>query len=135
MSNVDIRVAFETRLKAWADSRSPKLKIAYQNIAFTKPDDGSPFLECFLIPNTTQNREVSAKQKTFLGMFQVNVWVLKNKGMREAELIADSLRDLFPVVPKMGGLSVESPASVGRPVPDDSGWYILPILVNYRFET
>lgn len=133
MSTIDIRTELETRLKTWADSKSPKVQIAFQNVAFTKPV-GLPFLECILIPNTTVNNEISGTRKTHLGLFQVNCWAPKGAGMRQAESLAQSVSDLYPILPKTGSVSIEQTPSIGRGILDDSGWIIVPVLIKYRHE-
>lgn len=131
MSNSTVRRALETRLHAWASSQS--LPIAHENEAFTKPTAGV-WLECFLIPNTTSNRETTAQHARYRGLFQVNVWGEKGEGLGILSNLADSLVGEFPVVPKVGGVSIEKPPHIGRPILDDSGWIALPVLMSYRFE-
>lgn len=133
MSNALIRQALETRLKAWADVQTPKPPVAYQNVSFTKPTTGY-WLESFLIPSSAHERETSASKKTYLGMFQVNVWTPRGIGMQIAERTADSIVASFPVVPKIGVVSVES-TKVDASISDESGWVAVPVLINYRYET
>lgn len=49
MSHKIIRSLLEARLKAWAAARTPALRIAYQNVAFT-PSNNEIYLRAFLIP-------------------------------------------------------------------------------------
>lgn len=132
MSNPVIRAALESRLKTWADAQS--IPVSFENVAFTKPANFTPFLECFLIPNVVMNRDVSATHERHYGFFQVNVWAQKGKGMGQAEALAQSVKALYPVVPKTGSVSVETPPKIDKALLDDSGWVIVPVLISYRFE-
>lgn len=131
MSVPTIRAALESRLKSWADTQG--IPIAFQNMAFTK---GSvPFLEAILIPNQTLNRDVAAAHERHLGFFQVNCWAPRGTGMGQAEALASSVKALYPVVPKTGSVSVESPPKIDQALPDSSGaWVIVPVLIQYRYE-
>lgn len=133
MSNSIVRQALETRLATWASAQSPSIPVAYENAIFEKPTD-STWLESILIPNTTNNRETTALHQTYIGLFQVNVWSRKGEGLHDAQVVAESISSLFPVMPKIGSVSIDKPPHVGRPILDDSGWVALPILMSYRYE-
>lgn len=135
MSLRQIRLTLESRLKAWAETQTPAMQLAGENFSFAKPVDGSMFLEMFLIPNVTSSRDTSTARKTYLGLFQVNVWCRKDQGMGKLEDVADKLGSLFPHALKIGGLTITNPPSVERPIPDDTGWLILPVLIQYRYDT
>ena len=131
MSIPIIRAMLEARLKTWADTQS--IPIAYQGVAFTKPN--TPFLECVLIPNIVFNRDVAATGERHLGFFQVNCWAKVGSGMGQAEALAQSVKALYPVVPKVGSVSIETPPKIDRALPDSSGaWMIVPVLISYRYE-
>lgn len=133
MSISVIRAALESRLKLWADAQNPVVKIAFQNVGFEKP--ATPFVECILIPNVAMNRDVAASGERHLGFFQINCWAPNGKGMGQAEALAQSVKALFPVVPKAGSISVESPPKIDKALLDTSGaWVIVPVLIQYRFE-
>lgn len=133
MSTTAVRAALETRLKTWADAQSPKIPIAFQNVTFNKPTSGT-YLEAILIPNYTFNREVSGQHHTDLGMFQVNCWSKVGEGMGKAELLAQQVRDLYPLIPKNMSVSIEQTPSIDNPIQDPSGWVAVPVLIKYRFE-
>lgn len=134
MSNAKIRAELETRLKTWADAQSPQIPIAFQNVAFTKPANG-PYLEPFLMPNATLNRTVDGKRKTYIGLFQINCWAQSGTGMGAVEALAQSVVNLFPMLPKTGAVSIEKTPEAAHPLPDDTGWVIVPVTVEYRMET
>lgn len=133
MSNAVVRAALETKLKQWADSQSPAVPVSFENVSFTKPSDGT-FLECMLIPNMTLNKEVSGSRATLVGLFQVNCWARQGKGMRAAEQLAQNVINLYPIVPKTGAVSIEGTPYAESPLYDNSGWIIVPVVINYRLE-
>ncbi len=129
-----IRSAFESRLKVWADSQTPVIPIAFQNVGFTKTS--VPFLEPVLIPNLLINRDVAASHERYVGLWQVNCWSPIGKGMGQAESLAENVKQLFPVIPKVGNLSIEKPPRIEKSMTDTSsgGWIIVPLLIHYRYE-
>lgn len=136
MSISIVRAALETRLKTWADAQSPPIKIAFESVTFSKPADGSPYLHCFLLPNTTINRQTDGLSKTLMGLFQVNVWTQAGQGTGTADALAESIVNLFPVIPKFSAVSVEQTPYVNRRQPDGgTGWDITPVLIKYRYES
>lgn len=134
MSIPTIRAVFESRLKTWADAQAPVIPVAFQGVGFQKPDK-KPFLECFLMPNVVMNRDVSAAHERHLGYFQVNCWAPSGLGMGQAEALAQSVKALFPVVPKTGSVSVETPPKIDKALVDSTeAWVIVPVLITYRYE-
>lgn len=133
MSNKIIRAELETRLKTWADAQNPRLPIAFQNAAFTKPN--GPYLEAYLLPNATLNKTVDGKRKTYMGIFQVNCWYPSGKGMGPVEQIAQDIVNLYPMLPKIGAVSIEKTPDAEGPEWDTSGWVIVPVVIHYRMET
>lgn len=134
MSLNQIRLTLESRLKVWADAYSPALPIAAENVNFTKPIN-SPFVESYLIPNSTLSRNVTASKMTYIGFLQVNIWTKKDTGTFQAEQIADSLGTMFKHGLKIGNLTITNPPSVGRPMLDSAGWIIHPVLISYRYDS
>lgn len=133
MSIPTIRAALESRLKTWADAQNPVVKIAFQGVGFQKPS--TPFLECFLIPNVAMHRDVAATHERHLGFFQVNCWAPSGSGMGQAEALAQSIKALYPVMPKTGSVSIESPPKIDKALVDSTeAWVIVPVLITYRFE-
>jgi hypothetical protein len=54
--------------------------------------------------------------------------------MGSTEQMANSIKQAFPVIPKLGGVSIEQPPKVGSPL-QDSGWIVVPVLISYRYES
>lgn len=128
-----IRQELESRLATFANSQTPTLKVAWENVPFTKPTD-EPFLECFLLSAGVVSATVDAKRTRERGTFQVNVWCPSGQGSSKVETLGDAIVKVFPVVPKIGAVSVEQPGNTGRLIVDISGWIILPISFPYRVE-
>lgn len=135
MTQPVIRAKFMVALSAFAAAHSPVLTIAKEGMAFTKPTDGSSFLEAILLPANTVNRTTEATRKTYWGDFQVNVWTADDVGAGPGEAIAEEIAALFPVVPKSYlPVSVEQTPSIKKAVPSDDGWRIVPVCISYRAE-
>lgn len=134
MSNPIIRAALETRLKAWADAQVPKIPIAFEGVPFSKPTTG-PYIEPLLLPNVTSNTELSGRRQTHLGIFEVRCWCPTGNGMGVVERLASNVIKLFPILPKLGSVSIENTPYSERPQFDDAGWVIVPVLVFYRYES
>lgn len=133
MSNSIVRAELETRLKAWASAQTPAIPVAFENVPFTKPT-ASPYLEAYLLPNVTLSKTVDAKRKTYMGLFQINCWAPSGQGMGQVEKLAQSIINLYPMLPKTGNVSVESNPSADTPIPAD-GWVIVPVIIKYRMES
>lgn len=134
MSNSIVRAMFETRLKTWASTQVPKLPIAFEGVSFTKPTTGA-YIEPILIPNVTTHNELSGQRKTHLGIFEVRCWYPSGKGMGGVEALANNIVNLFPILPKVGSVSVENTPYAEHPQFDDAGWIIVPVLIFYRYES
>jgi hypothetical protein len=128
-----VRAYFETALNTWATSQSPAIPISFENTPFTKPSSGN-FLECFLLPASTLARTVGANKEREVGIFQVNIWTPNGVGTGDVMSVAEDIVSLFPIVPKVGSVSIDKAPSIERAILDTSGWYVLPIIFHYRHE-
>lgn len=135
MSEKIIRSIYEARLASWAAARSPALKVAFENVKFTPPTDGSTYLRCFLLPATTDSQDLQGTHEAFLGLFQINIVAKVDGGMGEAKGIADELRALFPNNLRLSksGLTVQSisPCSQAS-TQQDTNTATVPVWFNYR---
>lgn len=77
MSKRQIRTAFESRLNAWANSQSPAIPTAWENISFTP---AKPYLRAFLVPASTDSIDLEGKHRMYTGIFQVNIVGEPGKG-------------------------------------------------------
>lgn len=135
MSLTVIRSTFTLALVAWANAQVPPIPIEREGQGFTKPTDGSPFLEMFIVPANTTNPSTEATRKRYRGDVMINVWCSDSKGAGQGEAIAEAIAGLFPVVPKNHPpVSVEQTPSVKRAITDIAGWRVIPISIPYRME-
>lgn len=133
MSNPIIRSELETRLKTWADAQTPKVPIAFEGIAFSKPT--GPFLEPLLFPNIVSDTTLAGDRQTYRGIFEVRCWCPSGRGMGAVERMASNIASLFPLLPKTGKVSVENTPYTERPQLDEAGWTIVPVMIMYRYES
>ena len=136
MSQVIIRASLMTALSSYAASCTPPLSIARENTAYNKPADGTTFLEAFLLPANTTVPTVAADRRRFMGTFQVNIWTREGTGAGPSEAIAEALCQVFTVFPKnQMPVSIEAPGSVKNTFTDISGYFVTPVMFQYRFES
>ncbi len=129
MSNLAIRSAFHSRVLGVATALS--VPVAWEGVEFKKPT--TAWLEPFIVPSSSLEKTLKISRTTFYGWFQVNIWVPAGKGTKQAETIAQSIIDAFPVLPKSGVFSVETSPTISPPL-YESGWLILPVMIKYRHE-
>lgn len=138
MSDRIIRSLFEGRLKTWATARVPALPIAYEDVAFTPPADGSPYLRAFLLPANTTSEDLEGKHTAYRGIFQVSVVTKAGIGRGAAEGVADEIAALYPnnLALTKSGLTVyvRSPMSTGSVQQGDTTT-TMPLSIQYRADT
>ena len=131
MTQRTLRKEIEDKVRAWANSQSPAIKIAYENVPFEKTDD--TFIQLYIIPAASVNSTVDAKRVTLLGILQFNIFTKAGEGTKKSEDLAQALIDLFPVFPKIGTVSIESSGYIMSPL-YDAQWRVTPVRFNYRQE-
>ena len=129
MTQRTLRKEIEDKVAAWAATKS--IPIAYENVTFVKPS--TTFIELYIIPATTVNHTVAAKRATLYGIVQFNIYCKSGEGTKKSEDIAQELIDLFPVVPKVGTVSIEQTGKIMNSF-YDSQWRVLPVSFRYRQE-
>lgn len=136
MSKRQIRAAFESRLSAWAGSKTPAIPIAWENVAFTPSN--YPYLRAFLLPAATDSQDLEGKHRAYTGIFQVSIIGQTGKGSKQVEDIAGELEALFPMTPPMETNSapvfITHPMTQGPTLPD-GGAFTLPVWCRYRMDT
>ena len=138
MSDKLIRAAFESRLYAWANAREPKLPIAFEDVAFTPPSDGSAYLQVYLLPSNTDSADLEGAHVLYQGVFQISIVTAAGNGRGAASAIADELRALFPnnLSITQDGLPVfvMTPLSTAAAIAGDTTT-ALPTSFRYRADT
>lgn len=137
MSHKIIRSLLETRLKTWAAARTPALRIAYQNVAFT-PNNGETYLRAFLIPAGTDSNDLAGAHRLYTGVFQITIVTSTGNGPSGAETIADELAILYPLNDRLvrNGLTalIMTPVEPGPELAEDTA-FALPVSFQYRADT
>lgn len=138
MSDKIIRSLFEGRLKTWATARVPPLPIAYEEVPFTPPADGSPYLLAFVLRANLTSEDLEGKHIAYRGVFQVSVVTKSGIGRGLAEQIAEEVEALYPnnlALTKTGfTVYVRSPMSMASAQPSDTT-ITLPVSFTYRADT
>lgn len=129
---MSIRSELEVRLSQFASSQTPAIPVSYENSKFTKPKSG-PYLEIMLLKSTALNRQLSAQGKRIYGKAQINVYAPLGTGMAFLEDLVNKVVNLYPVVPKVGIVSIEKPCDEGSSYILDN-FICIPITVSYRVE-
>lgn len=133
MSQALIRKGFEVPLKAWAAARS--LPIAWENVNFTPPTNGDPYIRAFLMPAATTADDLQGLMRQYRGVFQVSLYMPLNRGSNQAETYAKSLDDLFPVSAPINvatvSIFVMTPMQAGPQIVTDDRM-MLPVSCTYR---
>jgi hypothetical protein len=129
-----IRQELETILATFAAAQIPPIPVAWEGIDFIKPTDGQ-WLEMYLLSANTISSDVAASRIRERGTLSVIAWSKSGEGTRKIELLVEQISKLFPVVPKVGTVSIEAPGNSGRITLDNSGWICLPITFPYRQES
>ncbi|MEA1029413.1 phage tail terminator-like protein [Pseudomonas sp. N-137] len=137
MSHKIIRSLLEARLKAWADARTPALRIAYQNVAFV-PGDGETYLRAFLIPAGTDSNDLAGAHRLYTGVFQITIVTTSGNGPSASETIADELAALYPLNDRLvrNGITalIMTPVEPGPQLSEDTA-FALPVSFQYRADT
>lgn len=134
MSHAIIASIYEAKLIAWNSARSEKLKIVFENTAYT-PAAGETYLRAFTIPGDTASNTLGGDHRLFTGVFQVSIIAPAGTGKTKTNPVADQLTDLFQLYARdtKGGLTVVtmSPIDPGPGITGDST-YTVPVSFSYR---
>jgi hypothetical protein len=137
MSHATIRKIYEARLKAWAATRVPALRIAYQGVKFV-PQTDETYLAAFTLPASVDSQDLQGAHRLYLGIFQVSIVAPAGKGTGAAEAIADELAALFPLNLRLSrdGMTVMvyTPVEPGPGISEDAT-YTVPVSFRYRSDT
>lgn len=137
MSHKIIRSLLEGRLKTWADTRSPALRISYQNVDFS-PTANETYLRAFLLPAGTNSNDLAGVHRLYTGLFQITIVTPSGGGTGAAEGLVDELAALFPLydlLTKPGfSAQVMTPVEPGPEQQEDTA-FALPVSFQYRADT
>ena len=132
---MSIRSEIESRLLSWAASQSPAIPVSLEGVAFTKPTVGN-YLEVFFLGSATTNPTIDGTRVRNIGTVQVNCCVPDGTGSKNVEALAQSIVNLFPVVPKsiMTTVSVEQTPQTSQALINNTFRFI-PVRIKYRQES
>lgn len=134
MSHAIIASIYEAKLIVWNAARSEKLKIVFENTAYT-PAAGETYLRAFTIPGDTASNTLGGDHRLYTGVFQVSIIAPAGSSKTKTNQIAAELTDLFRLYARdmKSGLTVVtiSPMDHGPGVTGDST-YTVPISISYR---
>lgn len=130
---MSIRLELQKKLTDWAKAQSPIIPVSIENIPFVKPANG-PYLQIIFLSSSVVNPFLDGTYQRETGIMQVNVCVPEGIGTKVESDIANSIRNLFPVIPKTGAVSIERPAQVSMAIVRDDGFRVIPVSISYRQE-
>lgn len=137
MSHAIIASIYEAKLIAWNAARPEKLKIVFENTAYT-PAAGETYLRAFTIPGDTASNTLGGDHRLYTGVFQVSIIAPAGTGKAKTNPIAAEIIALFPLYVRdvKNGFVVTpmTPVDVGPGITGDSA-YTKPLSFSYRSDT
>lgn len=129
-----IRSELETILLNWANTQPVRIPVAFENVPFDKPASNVSYLEVMWLTSIVKLTDVGATRERETGIMQVNCCVPLGTGAKIGDDLAQAIKDLFPVIPKIGTVSIERPANSARAITREDGFRVIPVSVSYRQE-
>lgn len=137
MSHAIIASIYEAKLIAWNAARSEKLKIVFENKAYT-PAVGETYLRVFTIPAPIASNTLGGDHRLYTGVFQVSIIAPAGTGKTKTNPIAAEISALFPLYVRdmKNGFVVTpmTPVDQGPGITGDST-YTVPLSFSYRSDT
>lgn len=127
------RQEIESKVAAFAAAQIPPITVAYENVPFTRPT-GVPWLEVVIASAGTITTTVDALGTRERGTIGVNVYVPSGQGVGKADALAALVVKIFPVIPKVGTVSIEGAGNTGQFKLTNDGWGCIPVSFPYRVE-
>ena len=128
---MSIRSELETKLVLFAASASPPIPVARENLKFIQPSTGF-YLTFHMLGDSNKNRNISASSR-ITGRFQITCYGELGVGLGALESLADRIVNIYPVLPKIGIVSIEEALNVGQSLIEDN-FVCIPITGKYRVE-
>lgn len=137
MSHAIIASIYEAKLIAWNAAKAQKLKIVFENTAYT-PVAGETYLRAFTIPGDTASNTLGGDHRLYTGVFQVSIIAPAGTGKTETNPLVSELTSLFPLYARSTKDEVTvitmSPVDPGPGITGDSA-YTVPVSFSYRADT
>lgn len=120
---MDYELMLASRMELASEFES-RFKIAYENVNFIPPTDGSMWLAFHYVESDPMRLSLDRKCVSYLGMVQVNVNFAPGTGTDKARKIAKEIADFFKDGKIIGVGYIYQGASVRPPQKSESGWMI-----------
>lgn len=120
--------------KALAVEYEGRYPIAYENVDFVPPGDGSMWLAFYYVESEPLRLSLDRKCVSYLGMVQVNVVFAPGTGTDKARLLAKEIADFFKDGKMLDVGYIYEGAAV-RPVQKSETGWIVPIRFVVRVDT
>lgn len=128
-----MRALIETRLRDWAADND--LPVAWENVAFTPPVDGSAYLKFNLLAGQTRSDDLAGQLRAWIGVAQITVFVPAGAGPAAAESLLKQLDALYPCSQYITGAAlnvlIQTPVTAGNGF-NDEAYYAVPTSFTYR---
>ncbi len=133
MSHAIIASIYETKLIAWNAARLEKLKIVFENTAYTPAADET-YLRAFTLPGDTASNTLGGDHRLYTGVFQVSIVAPAGSGKAKTNPVVAELVDLFPAYARdtKGEVTVIAMTPAG-PGPGVAGEYSYTVSVFFTY--
>ena len=128
----DVQTCFDTALAAVTDIPD----VAWENTAFV-PTAGTSFVMPTMLPAGGDRATLEERLMNLRGLYQVDVFVEKEKGPAEANTILDNIFDSFNGVEYLqtGSTQVWIGGIDRSPAIKEEGWYRATVAIDYQVYT
>lgn len=97
----------------------PQIPIAFQDVQFTPPAEGAPFLRTMLIPAPPITPMLDERATVERGIYQIMLSYPTGNGPRAAEAKAAAIQEHFPALLPLGdGLRTRGKPTISPPISD-----------------
>lgn len=118
---------------ALAEQYENQYKIAYENVNFTPPGDGSIWLAFHYHEVDSEYVSLDRKCRVYLGMVQVNVTLPPGTGTDKARLLAKDIAEFFEDGKMLNTGYISEGAEV-RPVQKSETGWMIPVRFTVRLD-
>lgn len=119
--------------KALAEEFENRYGIAYENVEFIPPRDGSMWLAFHYVEVATDTLSLDRKCKSYIGMVQVNVICSPGSGTDRARQLAKEIADFFNDDTMLEAGYIYQSGEV-RPIQKSETGWLVPVRFSVRAE-
>lgn len=130
MTNQEVRGAFSTVLKTFADANN--ISVAWENAKFETPSSDVLYLRATLLPANDLNMSLCYNTENKAGVFQIDIFSPVNIGTKTASDLAEQIKALYPQGSRVGVNGVRVTQPIGESKGEtDKDRYILSLSIYY----